>query len=144
MGATEQLSGLEMMAVNPVKRILAPRFLAGLISMPLLAAIFSAVGVFGGYFVGVGLLGVDAGAFWSQIENTVDFYDDILNGVIKSVVFGFGSGAGWALAVILLAGIRDKLRYANVPKGLEGTGITFIVMGLMAMSFMGLSGIYAS
>ena len=59
-------------------------------------------------------------------------------------MFGIGSGAGWALAVILLAGIRDKLRYADVPRGLEGTGITFIVMGLMAMSFMGLSGIYAS
>jgi Na+-transporting NADH:ubiquinone oxidoreductase subunit E len=64
--------------------------------------------------------------------------------LVESTVFGIGSGAGWALAVILLAGIRDKLRYADVPKGLEGTGITFIVMGLMAMSFMGLSGIYAS
>jgi Na+-transporting NADH:ubiquinone oxidoreductase subunit E len=64
--------------------------------------------------------------------------------LVESVVFGLGSGAGWALTVILLAGIREKLRYANVPEGLEGTGITFIVMGLMAMSFMGLSGIYAS
>ena len=61
----------------------------------------------------------------------------------ESVVFGFGTGAGWALAIVLLAGIRYKLRYANVPAGLEGTGITFIVMGLMAMSFMGLAGIYA-
>ena len=63
---------------------------------------------------------------------------------LESVVFGLGSGAGWALAIILLAGIRQKLRYANVPAGLEGTGITFIIMGLMAMSFMGLSGIYAA
>jgi len=89
MKATEQLSGLEMMAVDPVKRIIAPRFLAGFISMPLLAAIFSAVGILGGYSVGVDLLGVDSGAFWSQIQDKVDFYDDVLNGVIKSFVFGF-------------------------------------------------------
>ena len=89
MGATEQLSGLEMMAVNPVKRILAPRFLAGLLSMPLLAAIFSALGVMGGYFVGVGLLGVDDGAFWSQMQAKIDLHEDVYNGVIKSLVFGF-------------------------------------------------------
>ncbi len=89
MKATEQLSGLEMMAVDPVERIIAPRFLAGFISMPLLAAIFSAVGILGGYLVGVDLLGVDSGAFWSQIQAKVDFYDDVMNGVIKSMVFGF-------------------------------------------------------
>ncbi len=89
MKATEQLSGLEMMAVDPIERIIAPRFLAGFISMPLLAAIFSAVGILGGYTVGVDLLGVDAGAFWSQIVAKVDFYEDVLNGVIKSFVFGF-------------------------------------------------------
>jgi len=88
MKATEQLSAMEMMAVDPVRRVLAPRFLAGVISMPLLAAIFSAVGVLGGYFVGVGLLGVDTGAYWSQMQAKVDLYDDIYNGVIKSLVFG--------------------------------------------------------
>lgn len=88
MKATEQLSAMEMMAVDPVKRVFAPRFLAGVISMPLLAAIFSAVGVLGGYFVGVGLLGVDEGAYWSQMQDNVDIYDDTLNGVIKSIVFG--------------------------------------------------------
>ncbi len=88
MKATEQLSAMEMMAVDPVRRILAPRFVAGCISMPLLAAIFSAVGVLGGFFVGVGLLGVDEGAYWSQMQANVDLYDDIYNGVIKSVVFG--------------------------------------------------------
>lgn len=88
MKATEQLSGLEMMAVNPVKRVLTPRFWAGFISMPLLAAMFSALGVLGGYFVGVGLLGVDEGAFWSQMQAKIDLYDDVLNGVIKSFVFG--------------------------------------------------------
>ena len=89
MKATEQLSGLEMMAVDPVRRILSPRFYAGFLSMPLLAAMFSAVGVLGGYFVSVGLLGVDDGAFWSQMRASIDWSEDVLNGVIKSFVFGF-------------------------------------------------------
>jgi phospholipid/cholesterol/gamma-HCH transport system permease protein len=88
MKATEQLSGMEMMAVDPVKRVITPRFLAGVLSMPLLASLFSMVGVMGGYFVGVGLLGVDDGAFWTQMRSNLDFEDDILNGVIKSIVFG--------------------------------------------------------
>jgi len=88
MKATEQLSAMEMMAIDPIRRVLTPRFLAGFISMPLLAAIFSAVGVIGGNFVGVGLLGVDDGAYWSQMQAAVDIYDDINNGVIKSIVFG--------------------------------------------------------
>ncbi len=89
MKATEQLSGLEMMAVNPVRRILTPRFLAGFVSMPLLAALFSALGVLGGWFVGVGLLGVDDGAWWGQMQARIDWNEDLLNGVIKSLVFGF-------------------------------------------------------
>jgi phospholipid/cholesterol/gamma-HCH transport system permease protein len=88
MKATEQLSGLEMMAVDPVKRILTPRFFAGFLSMPLLAAMFSAIGVIGGYFVSVGLLGVDDGAFWSQMQAKIDWREDVVNGVIKSFVFG--------------------------------------------------------
>ena len=89
MKATEQLSGMEMMAVNPMQRVVAPRFLAGVISMPLLATIFSAVGIFGAYMVAVELLGLDSGAFWSQPQDKVDLYTDIYNGIIKSVVFGF-------------------------------------------------------
>jgi len=88
MKATEQLSGMEMMAVDPVARIIAPRFLAGLLSMPLLATLFSAIGVLGGYFIGVGLLGIDEGGYWSQMQAKIDFSEDILNGLIKSVVFG--------------------------------------------------------
>jgi phospholipid/cholesterol/gamma-HCH transport system permease protein len=88
MKATEQLSGLEMMAVDPVRRILSPRFFGGLVAMPMLAAMFSAVGVIGGYFVGVGLLGVDEGAFWSQMQSKIDLHEDVYNGVIKSVAFG--------------------------------------------------------
>jgi phospholipid/cholesterol/gamma-HCH transport system permease protein len=89
MKATEQLSGMEMMAVNPIERVIAPRFLAGFLSLPLLAAIFSAVGVMGGYLVAVELLGLDAGAFWSQAVANVDLYHDLANGMIKSAVFGF-------------------------------------------------------
>lgn len=89
MKATEQLSAMEMMAVDPISRVVAPRFWAGFISMPLLAAMFSAMGVFGGYLIGVVMIGVDEGSFWSQMQNAVDFREDIMNGVIKSVVFGF-------------------------------------------------------
>ncbi len=89
MKATEQLSAMEMMAVDPIARVVAPRFWAGFISMPLLAAMFSAMGVFGGYLVGVVQIGVDEGSFWSQMQSAVDFQKDIMNGVIKSVVFGF-------------------------------------------------------
>jgi phospholipid/cholesterol/gamma-HCH transport system permease protein len=88
MKATEQISALEMMAVDPIARVIAPRFWAGVISMPLLAAMFSGMGIFGGYLVGVVLIGVDDGAFWSQMQAAVDFREDVVNGVIKSVVFG--------------------------------------------------------
>lgn len=89
MKTTEQLQAMEMMAVDPVARIIAPRFWGGVISMPLLAAIFSMVGVYGGYLIGVVLLGVDEGAFWSQMQSAVSLREDVLNGVIKSAVFGF-------------------------------------------------------
>ena len=88
MKATEQLSAMEMMAVSPIARVVAPRFWAGVISMPLLAAMFSMIGVLGGYLVAVPLLGVDDGAFWAQMQANVDFQEDIVNGVIKSFVFG--------------------------------------------------------
>ena len=88
MKATEQIAAMEMMAVNPIARVIAPRFWAGVIAMPLLASLFSAMGVFGGYVVGVVLIGVDEGSFWSQMQSAVDFNHDILNGLIKSLVFG--------------------------------------------------------
>lgn len=88
MKATEQLSAMEMMAVSPVSRVIAPKFWAGVIALPLLAALFSMIGVLGGYLVAVPLIGVDEGAFWSQMQANVDWRFDILNGVIKSVVFG--------------------------------------------------------
>ncbi len=88
MKAGEQLSAMEVMAVDPVRRILAPRFWGGLIAMPLLAAVFSAVGILGGYVVGVLMIGVDPGAFWSQMQGGVDVWKDVGNGIVKSVVFG--------------------------------------------------------
>jgi len=87
MKATDQLSAMEMMAISPLRRVLVPRFIGGVIAMPLLAAVFSAVGLFGAHIVGVSLLGIDAGAFWSQLQNIVD-PADVYEGIIKSFVFG--------------------------------------------------------
>jgi phospholipid/cholesterol/gamma-HCH transport system permease protein len=95
MKATEQLTALEMMAIPPLARVIAPRFWAGVISLPLLNIIFCTLGIMGGYLVAVTLLGVDSGTFWSQMQNAVDFRQDVLNGIIKSFVF--------AVAVSLIA-----------------------------------------
>ena len=88
MKAGEQLSAMEMMAVDPVQRILAPRFWGGIIAMPLLAAVFSAVGILGGWGVGVVMIGIDPGSFWSQMQSGVDVWRDVGNGIIKSFIFG--------------------------------------------------------
>lgn len=135
MKATEQLSGMEMMAVNPVRYVVVPRFLAGMLSLPLLAAIFSAIGVMGGYLVGVGLLGVDQGAFWSQIQDKVDFYEDVVNGVIKSVVFA------WVATWIALfegydctptsEGVSRATTRTVVHTSLAVLGLDFILTALM-------------
>ncbi|MBS0346895.1 MAG: lipid asymmetry maintenance ABC transporter permease subunit MlaE [Proteobacteria bacterium] len=88
MKVTEQLKAMDMMAVNPIARVVAPRFWGGVVSMPLLAALFSTMGIFGGWLIGVVFIGVDDGAFWSQMRAAVDFRYDVLNGVFKSTVFG--------------------------------------------------------
>lgn len=135
MKATEQLSAMEMMAVDPVRRVLAPRFLAGFISMPLLAAIFSAVGVLGGFFVGVGLLGVDDGAYWSQMQANVDIKEDILNGVIKSIAFGIV--VTWIAvfegydAVPTSEGVSRATTRTVVHSALAVLGLDFILTALM-------------
>jgi phospholipid/cholesterol/gamma-HCH transport system permease protein len=135
MKATEQLSGMEMMAVDPMKRVVAPRFLAGVISMPLLAAIFSAVGIMGGYFVGVGLLGVDSGAFWSQMNEQVDLYEDVWNGVIKSLAFGVV--VTWIAVfegydtVPTSEGVSRATTRTVVHSALAVLGLDFILTGLM-------------
>lgn len=135
MKATEQLSGLEMMAVDPIRRILTPRFLAGCLSMPLLAALFSAVGVLGGYFVGVGLLGVDEGSFWSQMQSKIDFHGDVRNGIVKSLVFG------WVCSWIALfqgydalptsEGVSRATTRTVVHSALAVLGLDFVLTALM-------------
>ncbi|MGI9305457.1 MAG: lipid asymmetry maintenance ABC transporter permease subunit MlaE [Gammaproteobacteria bacterium] len=135
MKATEQLSGMEMMAVDPMQRVIAPRFVAGLISMPLLAAMFSAVGIFGGYFVGVGLLGVDSGSFWSQMQAQVDLYEDVYNGMIKAAVFGFV--VSWIAvfegydAVPTSEGVSRATTRTVVHGALAVLGLDFILTALM-------------
>jgi phospholipid/cholesterol/gamma-HCH transport system permease protein len=135
MKATEQLSGMEMMAVNPYKRVFAPRLLAGFLALPLLAAIFSAVGVVGGYFVGVGLLGVDSGAYWSQMQGAVDIYDDMLAGVVKSVVFGFF--ATWIAlyegfdCIPTSEGVSRATTRGVVNASLVVLGLNFVLTALM-------------
>jgi phospholipid/cholesterol/gamma-HCH transport system permease protein len=125
MKAGEQLAAMEMMAVDPMKRVLAPRFWAGVISMPVLAAIFSAVGVLGGYIVGVQLIGVDEGAFWSQMQAGVDVWADVLNGVIKSFVFG--------VAVTFIA-LYEGFCAAPTPEGVaRATTRTVVIGSLMVL-----------
>lgn len=135
MKATEQLSAMEMMAVDPIKRVLTPRFIAGFISLPLLAALFSAVGIIGGGFVGSGLLGVDEGAYWSQMQASVDLYDDIYNGVIKSVVFGMV--VTWIAlfegydAIPTSEGVSRATTRTVVHSSLAVLGLDFILTAIM-------------
>ena len=88
MRATDQLTAMEMMAVDPLRKVIAPRFLGGIVAMPLLVAVFNVIGIFGAQLIGVQLLGVDAGAFWSQMQGAVEL-GDVNEGIVKSVCFGF-------------------------------------------------------
>ncbi len=139
MKTTEQLSAMEMMAVDPVRRVLAPRLLATLLAVPLLAAIFSAIGVFGGWLIGVGMLGVDAGSYWSQMQSAVDLYDDILNGVIKSIAFGIV--AGWIAlyqgyhSVPTAEGVSSATTRTVVHTSLAVLALDFILTALMFGDF---------
>ncbi len=124
MKAGEQISVMEMMAVDPVKRILAPRFWGGVLTMPLLAAVFSATGIIGGWVVGVLMIGVDAGSFWSQIQSGVDVWQDVGNGVIKSVVFGFT-----VTFIALLQGFDAQ----PTPEGVASATTRTVVMASLAV-----------
>ncbi|MEE2977105.1 MAG: lipid asymmetry maintenance ABC transporter permease subunit MlaE [Pseudomonadota bacterium] len=130
MKAGEQLIAMEMMAVDPLARVLAPRFWAGFIAMPLLAAIFSAVGILGGYFVGVGLIGVDPGAFWSQMQAGVDVMDDVLNGVIKSFVFGVA-----VTFIALYQGYEAKATPEGVSRATTRT-VVIASLSVLALDFV--------
>ena len=124
MKAGEQLSVMEMMAVDPVQRVLAPRFWAGVSSMPLLAAVFSAMGIIGGWVVGVLMIGVDSGSFWSQIQGGVDVWKDVGNGVIKSIVFGFT-----VTFVALLQGFEAQ----PTPEGVASATTRTVVVASLAV-----------
>lgn len=135
MKAGEQISVMEMMAVDPIERVLAPRFWAGVITMPLLAAMFSATGVIGGWVVGVLMIGVDGGAFWSQIQGGVDVFQDLGNGVIKSFVFGVA-----VTFIALLQGYNAQATPEGVAKATTRTvvmasltvlGLDFILTAMM-------------
>jgi phospholipid/cholesterol/gamma-HCH transport system permease protein len=136
MRATDQISGMEMMAVDPVRRVVAPRFIAGFLSMPLLAAIFSvmAIGVAGGHLIGVELLGVDDGAYWSQIHAQVEF-EDIWNGVVKAVVFG--TVTSWIAvyqgyhALPTSSGVSDATKTTVVMSSLAILALDFVLTAFM-------------
>ncbi|MGD8710404.1 MAG: lipid asymmetry maintenance ABC transporter permease subunit MlaE [Ectothiorhodospiraceae bacterium] len=135
MKATEQLSGMAMMAVDPEHRVVAPRLLAGIVAMPLLAAIFTFLGVMGGYVVGTQLLGVDPGSFWSQMQAKVSLSEDIFNGVLKSLVFGF---VGSWIAVFegydcmpTSEGVSRATTRTVVNTSLAVLGLDFILTALM-------------
>ena len=139
MKAGEQLAAMEMMGVDPMARVLAPRFVAALIAMPLLAAMFSAVGVFGSYIVGVQIIGVDAGSFWSQMQAGVDIRNDIGNGVIKSMIFGVIC-AFIALfvgheATATPEGVARATTNTVVASSLTVLGFDFMLTGLMFGGF---------
>ena len=130
MKSTEQLKAMDMMAVDPIARVVAPRFWGGVISMPLLAALFSAMGVMGGWLVGVVFIGVDEGAFWAQMQAGVDFRYDIVNGVIKSFVFG--------IAVSLIAvfeGYDSAPTAEGVSRAITRTVVTS-ALAILALDFV--------
>ena len=130
MKAGEQLSAMEMMAVDPVRRVLAPRFWAGVFTMPLLAAVFSAVGILGGWVVGVLLIGLDSGAFWSQMQGGVDVWADVGNGVIKSIVFGFA-----VTFVALLQGFEAHPTPEGVSRATTRT-VVVASLSVLALDFV--------
>lgn len=124
MKAGEQIAAMEVMAVDPMRRVIAPRLLGGIIAMPMLAAVFSMMGVIGGWVVGVALIGIDAGAYWSQMQAGVDVFDDVLNGVIKSVVFG--------VAVTLIA-LFEGWRCRPTPEGVSRATTRTVVAGSLTV-----------
>lgn len=124
MKAGEQLSAMEMMAVDPVRRILAPRFLGGIIAMPLLAAVFSAVGILGGWIVGVVMIGVDPGSFWSQIQSGVDVWRDVGNGMAKSIVFG---------VTVTFVALHQGFEAQATPEGVAGATTRTVVVASLAV-----------
>jgi phospholipid/cholesterol/gamma-HCH transport system permease protein len=124
MKRDEVLAYMEMTAIDPIQRTLAPRFWGGIIAMPILAAVFSAVGILGGYIVGVLMIGVDGGAFWSQMQGGVDVWRDVGNGIVKSIVFGIA-----VTFIALLQGYEAQ----PTPEGVSRATTRTVVMGSLAV-----------
>jgi phospholipid/cholesterol/gamma-HCH transport system permease protein len=124
MKRDEVLSYMEMTAIDPLQRVLAPRFWAGVIAMPILAAVFSAVGIIGGYVVGVLMIGVDGGSFWSQMQGGVDVWRDVGNGVIKSVVFG---------VVVTFVALMQGFEALPTPEGVSRATTRTVVVASLAV-----------
>jgi phospholipid/cholesterol/gamma-HCH transport system permease protein len=135
MKATEQLSSMEMMAVDPIRRVIAPRLWGGFISMPLLTILFNLIAIYGAYLVGVKWLGLDAGAFWSNMQSSVDFSADIVNGIYKSIVFGLA--VTWIAlyqgynAEPTSAGIASATTRSVVYSSLAILGLDFVLTAMM-------------
>ncbi|WP_028536063.1 lipid asymmetry maintenance ABC transporter permease subunit MlaE [Paludibacterium yongneupense] len=130
MKATEQLDAMAVMAVDPLARVVAPRFWAGILSMPVLAALFNVMGILGGYLVGVVMIGLDSGTYWSQMNNSVDLHFDVVNGLIKSLVFG--------IAVTLIAvfeGYDATPTAAGVSSATTRTVVTSALV-ILALDFI--------
>lgn len=135
MRSTEQVSALEMMAIDPLKYIYAPRFSAAIIALPLLTLLFIALGIIGGYMVAVGWLGVDQGSFWSQMNSHVDWQEDVMNGIIKSIAFAI------LIAIISLfhgfnaiptsEGVSNATTRTVVHSSLGVLGLDFVLTALM-------------
>lgn len=135
MKSGEQLAAMDVMGINPIRRILVPRFLGGTIAMPILATIFSAIGVVGGWVVGVVLIDVDSGSFWSQMQSGTDIVEDILNGFIKSVVFGvavmlIALFEGW-YSVPTPEGVAKATTHTVVKSSLCVLGLDFLLTAVM-------------
>ncbi len=135
MRAGEQLSAMEMMGVDPVRRVLEPRFAAAVISMPILAILFSAVGIIGGWVVGVPLIGIDTGAFWSQMQVGVEVWDDVGGGILKSFIFGLAVAAislyqGYT-ARATPEGVSRATTRTVVISSLTVLGLDFILTAMM-------------
>lgn len=129
MKTTDQLSAMQMMGVDPLKRVIAPRFWAGVISMPLLTLIFSAVAILGGYWVGVSWLGISAGPFWSNMQASVNFSDDVLNGLIKSIVFG------WVVTwIAVYQGYSSEPTSAGIARATTKT-VVYASLAILALDF---------
>jgi len=130
MQSSEQIASMEMMAVSPLKRIIAPRLIAGVIALPLLTLIFNIVGIWGGYLIGVNWMGIDGGTFWSVMQNSVSFSPDVVNGIIKSVIFAF---------IVTWVALFNGFQVVPNPQGISRATTKTVVLSsllVLAMDFL--------